>query len=97
MSIKGKRMIVGLGIFIVLIMLFIAIMTWFYPFSPFSIHQSYIYKPGEVLYGHDKTYKDILNEFKKSYEKDLNDDLKSNDTNFTVDRTQYILPIFEQD
>lgn len=79
-----------------LIIIFIVVMTWFFPYSPFSIHKSYSYQPAEVLYN-GKTYETILNEFKDSYEKDLKTDLENDYSNLTIDRTQYILPIFEQD
>ncbi len=74
-------------------------MTWFYPFSHFSAHKSYTYKPGKVLYNDDQTYKDILNEFKESYEKELDNEFENtnNGIDLTIDRTRYILPIFEQD
>ncbi|KOP80243.1 hypothetical protein AMS59_02270 [Lysinibacillus sp. FJAT-14745] len=71
-------------------------MTWFYPYSPFSVKKSYEYHPGKVLYG-GKSYEAILNEFKESYNKDLKADLDNKYPNLTINRTQYVLPIFEQD
>ncbi|MEK5175747.1 hypothetical protein NST63_21485 [Heyndrickxia sp. FSL W8-0496] len=35
-------------------------------------------------------------DFKGSYENDLKDDLNNKVPNLTIDRTQYVLPIFEQ-
>ncbi|MFH5779991.1 hypothetical protein [Heyndrickxia oleronia] len=96
MSLKGKRIIVGIGGLSVLIILFIFIMTWCYPYSPFSVKKNYVYQPNKVLHN-GKTFKQIFNEFKGSYENDLKADLNNKVPNLTIDRTQYVLPIFEQD
>ena len=71
-------------------------MTWFYPYSPVSINKSYAYQPKKVLFN-GKSYNEILNDFKESYEKDLNADLVNDYPNLTINQTQHILPIFEQD
>jgi len=71
-------------------------MTWFYPYSPFSVKKSYAYHPDRVLYS-GKSYEAILSEFKESYQKDLNADIDNEYPNLTINRTQYVLPIFEQD
>lgn len=71
-------------------------MTWIYPFSPLSINKSYDYQQKKVLHN-GKTYNEIVNDFKESYENDLNADSVKDTTNLTIDRTQYILPMFEQE
>ena len=71
-------------------------MTWFYPYSPFSVKKSYVYHPDKVLYS-SKSYEAILSEFRESYQKDLNADIDNEYPNLTINRTQYVLPIFEQD
>ncbi|MEQ6353710.1 hypothetical protein ABNX05_03705 [Lysinibacillus sp. M3] len=71
-------------------------MTWFYPYSSFSVKKSYAYHPDRVLYS-GKSYEAILSEFKESYQKDLNADIDNEYPNLTINRTQYVLPIFEQD
>ncbi|MBO0589630.1 hypothetical protein [Sporosarcina sp. E16_8] len=100
MGLKNRKksfVLVGVAVF------FLLFMTWLFPFSPISIYKSYTYKPVKVLYINDKSYEDILNEFKESYEKELSKEFKNtrntshNSINLTIDRTQYILPIFEQD
>lgn len=82
--------------FVVFIVIFISIMTWLYPYSTFSVYKSYSFKPYKILFN-DKSYKEIVNEFKASYEKDLKDNSDNKNINLTINRTQYILPIFEQD
>ncbi|SKA90331.1 hypothetical protein [Sporosarcina newyorkensis] len=97
MAIKNIQILGGLGAVAVLFILF---MTWFYPFSHFSLFKSYTYKPTEVLYHNDKTYEDILNKFTESYEKDLVKEMETysgSDLDLTVMQTQYILPVFEQE
>ncbi|WP_017382051.1 hypothetical protein [Paenisporosarcina sp. TG-14] len=91
MTNKTKKIIISLvGLFV----FFILIMTWFYPYSVFSIHKSYSFTPDPVVV--DGYVKD-LNEFKSSYEKDL-EELRTDSTiDLTTDRTQYLLPLFEQD
>ncbi|WP_408008233.1 hypothetical protein ACJROX_26760 [Pseudalkalibacillus sp. A8] len=96
MSKKVKKISWWAGGFIVFIVIFISIMTWFYPYSPFSVNKSYAYKPDKILFN-GKSYEQILNEFKASYEKDLKADADNKYPNLTINRTQYILPIFEQD
>ncbi|RYG72225.1 hypothetical protein EU245_11070 [Lentibacillus lipolyticus] len=98
MSTKRKKVNWGTGIggFVILIIIFISIMTWFYPFSPFSVNKSYSFTPKEVLHN-GKTYEEELSEFKAAYEEDLKKDLEGDNYNPTVDRTQYVLPIFEQE
>ncbi|KQL50486.1 hypothetical protein AN964_22785 [Heyndrickxia shackletonii] len=86
---------IGLGTFIIVIIIFISIMTWYYPLSPFSVNHSFTYHPGWETHN-GKTYKEELNEFKGTYEKDLKESSASDNINFTVERTRYILPIFEQ-
>ncbi|MDH5160558.1 hypothetical protein [Heyndrickxia oleronia] len=96
MSLKGKRIIGGIGGLSVLILLFIFIMTLCYPYSTFSVKKKYVYQPNKVLHN-GKTFREIFNDFKGSYENDLKADLNNKVPNLTIDRTQYVLPIFEQD
>jgi len=93
---KRKKKIWGVGTFIGVIIIFISVMTWYYPLSPFSVHQSFTYHPGWETHN-GKTYKEELIAFKDSYEEDLKKDLKGDEYDPTIDRTQYILPIFEQE
>ncbi|WP_153730277.1 hypothetical protein [Sporosarcina obsidiansis] len=92
---KNNYLVLRLG---VLVILFISVMTWYYPFSPFSIQKSYTYKPGTILYN-DKTYEELLNEFDETYKKELDQAFENHDEeiDLTVVRTEYILPIFKQD
>ncbi|MGP4108489.1 hypothetical protein [Virgibacillus sp. L01] len=91
MTNKMKKIIISLvGLFV----FFILIMTWFYPYSIFSIHKSYSFTPDPVVV---EGYVKDLNEFKSSYEKDL-EELRTNSTiDLTTDQTQHLLPLFEQD
>lgn len=87
-----KRFVISFVAIIIIILLF---MTWFYPFSNYSIYQSYNYKPDSVMVA---GYLEDLNEFKTSLEKDLeHENQEDGYINFTVDRTQYVLSLFEQD
>ena len=65
MGIKSR----GKSFVLVIVVFLILFMTWLFPFSPVSIYKSYTYKPVKVIYIDDKSYEDILNEFKESYEK----------------------------
>lgn len=86
-----KKIVISLvGLFV----FFILTMTWFYPYSLMSIHKSYTFKPDPVVV--DQYTKD-LNEFKSSYEKDLEEQDEEVDIDLTIDRTQYMIPLFEQD
>ena len=71
-------------------------MTWFYPFSILSVKKSYTYQSEEVLFI-GKSYHEILSDFKKSVDKDLESDSENEYPNLTINSTQYILPVFEQD
>src|SRR5690606_21410411 len=88
-----KRFVIS---FIAIIIIIILFMTSFYPFSNYSMYQSYNYKPDSVMVA---GYLEELNEFKTSLEKDLEHENQEKDgyINFTVDRTQYILSLFDQD
>ena len=90
---KSKVWWIGSGAFIVLVIAFI---SWYYPLSPFSIHQSFTYEPSSETHN-GKTYEEEIDNFKAAYEKDLNKDLESDKHNPTINRTQFILPIFEQE
>lgn len=91
-----RRISLSIGGFSVLIVIFISVMTYQFPYSTFSVKNSYAYQPEKVLFNGEK-YEEILNEFKDTYEIDLKADLDSEYSNLTIDRTRYILPIFEQD
>ena len=90
---KRKSWGIGAGVCIVLV---IAFLSWYYPLSPFSIHQSFTYHPGSQTHN-GKTYEEEVDQFKVVYAKDLAKDLESDNYNPTVNRTQFILPVFEQD
>ncbi|WP_173915250.1 hypothetical protein [Halobacillus sp. Marseille-Q1614] len=70
------------------IVLFMLGMSWFFPYSPFSIYKSYIYKPDPVV---AEGYAQDLNTFKNTYNPSTTDDNRTNNMN------QYIVPLFEQD
>lgn len=95
MNTKCKKKIwgIGAGVCIVLVVAFI---SWYYPFSPFSIHQSFTYHPVPETHN-SKTYEEKMGQFKAAYEKDLDKDVESDHHNPTVNRTQFILPVFEQE
>ena len=81
MSKKVKRRISwSIGGFIVLIVIFMSVMTYLFPYSSFSVNKSYAYQPEKVLFNGEK-YEEILNEFKDSYEKDLKADSDSKNSN----------------
>ncbi|PAV28604.1 hypothetical protein CIL05_15005 [Virgibacillus profundi] len=86
-----KRIMTG---FLVSIVIFILIMTWFYPYSFFSVHKSYSYTPDPVIVD---GYINDLTEFKSSYEKALEGLTTDKTIDLTIDRTQYVLPLFEQE
>ncbi|SDK36785.1 hypothetical protein [Sediminibacillus albus] len=86
-----KRIIVGAVSFIVI---FILAMTWFYPYSIFSLHKTYNYQPDPVMV--DGYLKDVK-EFKETFAKDLEEMESERPVDLTVERTQYVLPLFEQD
>ena len=95
MNTKRKKKVwgIGAGVCIVLVVAFI---SWYYPFSPFSIHQSSTYHPVPETHN-SKTYEEEMGQFKAAYEKDLDKDVESDHHNPTVNRTQFILPVFEQE
>ncbi|MFG6114885.1 hypothetical protein ACGTN9_06825 [Halobacillus sp. MO56] len=76
--------------FLGLIVSLILIITWFYPYSFFSINKSYTHKPDPVIVDQ---YVEDLNDFKESYELNINKESAT----LTANYTQYILPMFEQD
>lgn len=95
MTNRRKKALWVIGALIVIIAIFISVMTWRYPLSPFSIKQSFTYHPGWVSYN-GKTYKEELSAFKNSYEKDLEKNFEGDNYDPTIDRTRAILPMFEQ-
>jgi hypothetical protein len=62
-------------------------MTWFFPYSFFSIYKSYSYKPDSIVV---KEYVKDLNNFKSTFEENSRNDLTDN-------RLHHSLQIFEQD
>ncbi|PIC95382.1 hypothetical protein CSV69_11730 [Sporosarcina sp. P26b] len=96
MNTKRKKKVwgIGAGVCIVLVVAFIS--WYYYPFSPFSIHQSSTYHPVPETHN-SKTYEEAMGQFKVAYEKDLDKDVESDHRNPTVNRTQFILPVFEQE
>ena len=91
MTIKTKKIILSLTGLVVLFLLF---MTWFYPYSVFGLTKSYSFTPDPVVV---EGYEEDLNEFKSSFEKDLAEMEAADPINMTTERTQYVLPLFEQD
>lgn len=61
-------------------------MTWFYPLSFFSAHKSFTYTPDSFL---EEAYVKNLNDFKKSYSKNSQDDV-------TAKLTPSVLQMYEQ-
>lgn len=80
-----------------LIILFVFFISWYYPFSTISLSKKYTYKPSIVLYN-DQTYEEILNEFKVSYEQDLQREKKKAPENRdqTVVQLEEAFSVFEQ-
>ncbi|WP_026907258.1 hypothetical protein [Paucisalibacillus globulus] len=92
MKVSIKR---GLISVVAIISIFILIMTWCYPYSNFSIYKSYAYTPDPMMV--DGYIKD-LDEFKALFEEELEQNYsKDGIMDYTIDRTQYVLPLFEQD
>lgn len=91
MTNKMKKILIS---FIGLFVIFILAMTWFYPFSMFSIYKKYSHTPDPVVIDE---YVSDLNEFKISYEKDLEESTSEKYIDLTVNQAQYLLPVFEQD
>lgn len=89
---KKKFLLGAIG----LIAISLLFMTWLYPYSLFSINKSYIFTSDPVV---ADEYNKYLNKFKKSYESDLKALIEDTDGEFnlTVNYTEYILPIFEQE
>ncbi|WP_138918983.1 hypothetical protein [Ornithinibacillus scapharcae] len=81
----------------ILYMIFILIMTWFYPYSFFSIYKRYSWETYEV-YSNGKSYKELLDEFKAIHEADLMAE-KDNDSlpNMIIDHTVGLLDFFQQE
>ena len=91
MTKKTKKIILSLTGLAVVFLLF---MTWFYPYSVFGISKSYSYTPDTVVV---EGYEEDLNAFKSSFEEDLAEMGTADQVDLTTDRTQYVLPLFEQD
>ncbi|WP_026569232.1 hypothetical protein [Sediminibacillus sp. JSM 1682029] len=91
MTNRTKRIIAGA---IGLIILYILTMTWFYPYSIFSLHKSYAYKPDPVMVD---GYLEDVEEFNDVFGKDLEELESETPIDMTVERTQYILPLFEEE
>ncbi|SHG45973.1 hypothetical protein [Ornithinibacillus halophilus] len=90
MTKKAKVISLSVAAVIGFIIIFLALMTWFFPYSSFSMKKSMTYSPDPFVV---EGYVADLNEFKEIYEADkASEEMK----NLKIDRTQYILPIFEQ-
>lgn len=74
-------------VFLGVIALFILAVTWFYPYSFFSIYKTYSYQPDSVM---TKEYKQDVDNFKRTSQIHSKNDLTSK-------KTKDILKIFEQD
>jgi hypothetical protein len=82
MKTMNRIFLILVGFFVI----FFIVMTWFYPFSFFSIHKSYTYSADPVVV---KEYVQDLKKFKKSNDLFVKD-------NLTTNRVQYILHMYEQ-
>ncbi|QDP41606.1 hypothetical protein [Radiobacillus deserti] len=80
--------VVGIWVFSVLII------TLVYPYSFVSVHKSYTFTPDPVVV---EQYVNDLEEFKSSYKKDLDELTRPSNDDVTMDRTQFLLPLFAQD
>lgn len=70
--------------FVVIIVIFISVITWLYPYSTFSVYKSYSYKPYDVSIN-GKSYQEIVTDFKISYDRDLK--ANSDHESLTIERT----------
>ncbi|WP_283152771.1 hypothetical protein [Guptibacillus hwajinpoensis] len=84
MSRKTKLTILSL---IGALVLFFAIITWFYPYSSLSLHRSISYSPDPYLV---EDYTEKMNGLSKKYAEGSGDDP-------TMDRLQYILQMYDQE
>lgn len=89
---KRKTWMVSLAIVIVIA---VAYMSWNYPFSLVSMQRSFTYHPSLGTHN-GKTYEEEVNAFKDTYENDIKKFEESGEFHPTVNRTQFILPVFEQ-
>jgi hypothetical protein len=91
MTKRKKNIILSIvGLFV----LFIVTMTWLYPFSVFSMYKHYSFKADPVVVAEYE--KDLL-EFEASFEEEAEALESERNKDRTIDRTQYVLPLFEQD
>ncbi|MGF7014741.1 hypothetical protein [Ornithinibacillus bavariensis] len=72
---------------------FILILTWFYPFSIFGINKTYKIKPDPIVVDQ---YAMDLQTLKEAIGNDVKEGL-STSINYTVERTQSILLLFEKE
>ncbi|PGS46519.1 hypothetical protein [Bacillus sp. AFS041924] len=73
--------------FLGVILIFIILVTWFYPYSFFSFNKSITYDEDNLVI---KDYLKEIDDFKKYYNSQTKEDLTNN-------RTQFILQMYEQD
>jgi hypothetical protein len=89
---KKKTWLVGaLGLITI-----IALMTWFFPYSPFSVYKSFSYQAYEVSTSKG-SYAIRVADFRETYEEDLIEDQQNDLPNLAIVRTEGILTTFEQD
>lgn len=95
---RNKRRNWLIGGIIAIVICFIFIMTWIYPFSSVSFYKSYTYRPTVILYN-DQTYEEMINAFKKDYENEYKLEVEKSveDRNDTVIRIEPIFQVFEED
>lgn len=87
----------GIGIMTGFYVIFILFMSWFYPYSFFSIHKSYSWE-SYTVYTNGKSYESVLDDFRTIHESDLQESLINGDIpNLTVSYTVGFLYFFEQD
>ncbi|WP_408007907.1 hypothetical protein ACJROX_24920 [Pseudalkalibacillus sp. A8] len=78
--------------FLIGCIIIIAGITWFFPFSQFSIYKSFSYNPDPVVV---EQYNDDLDRFKKVYNKESRN--QRNQRDLTNNRIQYIIEMYEED
>ncbi|QQZ09076.1 hypothetical protein [Heyndrickxia vini] len=81
-----KKVIWVSSLIVFFIVLFLICINWYFPYSPISFTKSISYDADNIVV---KAYKKELNDFKNIYNSKKKNTL-------TDDRTQYVLPMFEQ-
>ncbi|WP_053217297.1 hypothetical protein [Virgibacillus senegalensis] len=66
------------------VLVIILAVTWFYPYSIFSLHKTYAYKPDPVMVD---GYLEDVEQFKDTFEKDLDEMESEKPIDLTENRT----------